>query len=153
MAPVMWVLWRLVLSADRLYAWQYNPNVAPPTTSDYTHASITFWGALLTPVVVGLTAAAIAFRRRQASRWPILETTVVAFPWLILMSGRLSNVFLCAIVAGYLLVGGAVVLSCSNVAACVVQRTWGRLALSAMVLCAGLLYLFCLNFSIIYVDT
>ena len=164
MAPVMWVLWRLVLSADRLHAWQYNPDVAPPTTSDFSRAAITFWVALLTPVIVGLTAAAIAFRRKQPSRWPVLEMTVVALPYLIFMTAALtpglgsltsvSAVFecaiACAIVALYLLVGGAVVLSCSNMAACVGQRTWGRLALSTMVLCAGLLYLFWLNFFIIY---
>ncbi len=163
MAPVMGVLWWLVLSADRLHAWQYYPDVAPPTASDYTRAAITFWGALLTPVVVGLTAAAIAFRRKQPARWPVLEMTVVAFPYLILMMGALtggipssnwlSPFLLCAIFAPYLLVGGAVVSSCSNMAACVAQRSWGRLALSALLFCAGLLYLFWFNFFILYLET
>ncbi len=162
MAPVMWVLWWLVLSADRLYKWQYNPDVAPPTASDYSRAAITFWGALLTPVVVGLTAAVIAFCRKQPSRWPVLEMAVVAFPCLILMTGllgrglsgsNLESIFICAFFVAYLVIGGAVVSGCSNMAACVAQRTWGRLALSAMVLCAGLLYLFWFNFFILYLDT
>ena len=163
LAPVMWALWRLVLWADRLHKWQYNPNVPPPTTSDYTRAAITFWVALLTPVVIGLAAAVIAFCRKQPSRWPVIEMIVVAFSWLIPITGQwtgaiysptwVSSVFFHAIVTAYLLAGGAVVSSCSNAGTCVGQRTWGRLVLSTMVLCVGLLYLFWLNLFIIYVDT
>ncbi len=162
MAPVMGVLWWLVGSADRLHAWQYNPDVAPPTASDYTRAAITFWVALLTPVVVGLTAAAIAFLRKQPSRWPVLEMAVVGFPCLILMTGFMGrrlggsnseSIFICSFFVAYLVIGGAVVSGCSNMAACVGQRTWGRLALSAMVFCAGMFYLLWWPAFIIYTDT
>lgn len=163
MAPVMWVLWRFVVSADRLYAWHYSEGYAPPTPADYTYAAIAFWTALLTPALVGSVTAFIAFRRKYRADWPFLELTIVVIPWLTGVTGELTHALYSSqwvgtalwqiISRASLLVGGAVVISCLNIGACVSRRKWGRLALSALVFCAGMLYLLWLNAFIIYLDT
>ena len=163
MAPVMWGLLQLVIWADRLHAWQYSPNYAPPATADFTRAAVVFWGTLLTPIFVGLVAAIVAFRRKYPPRWPVLEMTIVAIPYLLLAMGSLTGglyksnwvgvAFRHAINGAYLLIGGAVVLALLNMGACVHQRMWGKFALFAVVLSGGMLYLFWLNTFIIYIDT
>ncbi len=163
MAPVMWGLLQLVIWADRLYAWEYSPKYAPPTAVDLTRAAFVFWGALLTPILVGLAAAILAFRRKHLPRWPTLEIIIVAFPYLAMATGLLSGVLYksnsagttCwhAIMWASLFVGGAVVVSLLNLGACMRQRRWGKFALSAVALCAGMLYLFWLDAFIIYIDT
>jgi hypothetical protein len=164
MIPVMWVLWRQVLSADCLYLWNYSAHdLAPPTEADYTRAAITFWGALLTPVFVGLVAAIVAYRRKHAPSWPVLETIVVALPYLVIamahMSGFLydeaatGNACLSAIILAYLCIGGVVVVSILNIGACARQRVWRKLALSVVPICGGMFFLFWWNAFIIYIDT
>jgi hypothetical protein len=163
MVPVMWGLLQLVISADRLYAYLYSDGFAPPTPADYARAAVTFWGALLTPVLVGLGAAVVAFRRKYPPRWPFLEMAIVAFPYLGFAAGSLGGFLYksnsaghaCwyAMMGAYLVVGGAVVVSLLNLGACVRQREWGKFALSSVVLCAGMLYLLWLNAFIIYIDT
>jgi hypothetical protein len=51
------------------------------------------------------------------------------------------------------LVGGAVAAAGYNAGASVLQRTWGKLAVSMLTICAGMLYLFWLSGFIIYIDT
>ena len=162
MAPVMWALWRLVLSADRLYAWHYSENYLPPTQADYAYAAIVFWGALLTPVTVGLVMAVVTFRREGTARWPIAETCIVAVPLLALSSGLvhpladdtwLGNLLLGVLLWANFVVGGVVVTALLNLGACLRHRGWGRLALSALVSCGGTVYLLWLYAFIIYIDT
>jgi hypothetical protein len=88
---------------------------------------------------------------------------IVAFPYLAIATGLLSgvlyksnsagNAFWYAIMWASLLIGGVVVVSLLNLGACVRQRMWGKSALSTMVFCSGMLYLFWLNAFIIYIDT
>jgi len=163
MAPVMCGLLQLVIWADRLHAWQYSSNFAPPTTADFTRAAVVFWGALLTPIAVGLVAAVMAFRRKYPPRWPVLEIAAVAFPYLAIATGSLTGVLYKSNIAASacwytimwacLFVGGAVVVSLLNLGASVRERMWGKSALSALALCTGTLYLFWLNVFIIYIDT
>lgn len=163
MAPVMWALWRFVLSADRLHAWHYSDNYPPPTPADYAYAALAFWTASLTPVLVGLVAGIVAFRRKYRPARPVLELTIVVIPWVTFVTAELTNAIyssdwvataLWQILSGAcLFVGGAVIMSCLNMGACLPQRKWARLALSTLVLCAGELYLFWLNAFIIYIDT
>ena len=163
MAPVMWALWRFVRSADRLHAWQYSDEYSAPTPADHTYAALAFWMAVLTPILVGLVAAMAAFRRKYRAQWPVLEMTLVAIPWLTLVTGEVTGALyrsdwvgtaLWQVVSGACLVlGGVVAISGLNMGACMSRRTWGRLALSAVVLCAGTLYLFWFNAFILYVDT
>ncbi|MBN2561673.1 MAG: hypothetical protein JXQ75_12165 [Phycisphaerae bacterium] len=163
MAPVMWALLRLVVWADRLYAWQYSPRYAPPTPADYARAAVVFGMASLTPVLVGLAAAVAAFRRKYQPRWPILEAGVVACPylalaltlWLGLLHKPNSPLRFVGVVAiwGSVFLGGAVVAASLNMGASLRQRTWGKCALSALAICAGVLYLLWLHAFIIYLDT
>jgi hypothetical protein len=163
MAPVMWGLLQMVIWADRLHAWQYSPEYAPPTATDFTRAAVVFWVALLTPITAGLVAAVVAFRRKYLPRWPVVEMVIVAFPYLAIATGELSgvlyrshsagNAFWYAIMWASLLVGGAVVVSLLNLGACVRERMWGKSALSTVVFGSGMLYLFWLNAFVIYIDT
>lgn len=172
MAPVMWALLQLAHWADRLFAWQYSPEYfSPPTAADFTRAAIVFWGALLTPIFIGLVAAIVAFRKKYQPRWPILESLIVAFPYLPTGISLLSdsfhqsntggNTFFHAILTAFfsailwacLLVGGAIVICLLNLGACIRQRTWGKCAVVVVVLFAGVLYLFWLYSFIIYIDT
>lgn len=150
MAPIMWALWWLVISADRLHAWRYSDNFALPTTADFIRAAITFWGALLFPIAVGIAVAILAFRRQYTPRWSILETGIVAIPYLTLVAGHISETF---IMVASLIVGGTVVMSLLNLGACLRQRMWGKFGLSALVICGGALYPLWLYAFIIYVDT
>lgn len=163
MAPVMWALWRLVLSADRLHAWHYSESYPPPAPADYTYAAFAFWTALLTPAVMGLVAAVMAFRRKHPPCWPAIEIVIVAIPYLAMGIGSLTGVLYesnsaadacwLAIMWACLFVGGAIVVTLLNLGACMRQRMWGKFALSAGLFCAGTLYLFWLNSFIIYIDT
>ena len=164
MAPVMWGLLQLVISADRLYAWQYNQDsVLPPTAGDYTRAAVTFWGASLTLLLVGLVAAVVAFRRKHLPHWSVPEMVIVAFPYLALALGSLRGDLYKSNSVGSacwsvmfwacLFVGGAVVVSLFNLGACVRQRMWGKFALSIGTFCAGMLYMLWLYAFIIYIDT
>jgi hypothetical protein len=164
MAPVMWALWRLVLSADRLHAWRYSGGeLPPPAPMDYTYAAIAFWGALLTPVVVGLVAAVVAFRRSRPAHQPIAESCVVAIPLVVLLQGILWPSFpdsgwlgmlLWGILLGaQFLLGGVVVMALQNLGACARHHNWRRLSLSTLVVCGGMLHLFWLYAFVIYIDT
>jgi hypothetical protein len=164
MAPVMWGLLQTVIWADRLHAWQYSSEYAPPGAADSTRAAVVFWGALLTPMCVGLVAAVMAFRREEPPSWPVIEMVIVAFPYLAVTTGSLSGVLYTSTGAGmacwhaiimgaYLFVGGAVVMSLLNLGASVRRRMWGKCALSTLVFSSGALYLFWLNAFIIYIDT
>jgi hypothetical protein len=163
MAPVMWALWRLVASADRLFAWQYSDKYAPPTTADYTRAAITFWGALLTPVVVGSVAAVVAFRRKRPAHWSIPETCIAAIPLLALVlgicwpsclgSGWLGRLLEVVLFAAQFLLGGVIVMALLNLGACARRREWGKLVLSVLVSGGGMLYLLWWYAFIIYIDS
>lgn len=161
MIPVMLILWKLVLSADRLHAWKYSENFDPPTQSDRSFAAFAFFAALLTPFLIGLIAAIIAHYRKYRPCWPILETGIVATIYLMFMTGTIFTDFLMEIgdmaVIGFVgascLMGGVIVLVLTNMGACVQQRNWGKFAHSALVLLGGMLYLFWLYAFVIYVDT
>ena len=163
MIPVMWGLLQLVISADRLYGWQYSESIPRPTAADYTRAAVTFWGALLTPLLVGLVAAVVAFRRKYTPHWSVPETVIVAFPYLAVALGTLGAFLYkstslgsaCTYVMTWacLLVGGAVVVSLFNLGTCVRLRMWKKFTLSAFAFCAGTFYLLWLYAFIIYIDT
>ena len=163
MAPVMWGLLQMVIGADRLHAWQYSPEFAPPTEADFNRSAIAFWSALLTPICAGLVAAVVAFRRKDSPCWSVLEAAIIAFPYVVVVTGELSGVLYepdrvgtaCwrAIMGAYLVVGGAVVSCLLNLGACMRMRAWRKFSFCAVVLCAGMLYLLWWNAFIIYVDT
>jgi len=163
MAPVMWGLFRLVLWADRLHAWRYFQNYPPPTAADFTRAAVVFWASVLTPIVVGFVVAIVAFRRKYQPVWPILETGIIAVPYLSYIAGaslgilygerRTAYIFWFVILRACVLVGGAVVATCLNLGACLRRGAWGRFALSAAAVCAGMFYLLWLSGFIIYIDT
>ena len=149
MAPVMWGLLQMVIWADRLHAWQYSAEYAPPEAADFARAAVVFWGALLTPIFVGLVAAVMAFRREAPPSWPVVEMVIVAFPYLAIATGSLSGVLYTSTRAGmaswhaiimgaYLFVGGAVVVSLLNLGASVRRRMWGKSVLSTLVFSSGL---------------
>ena len=95
MIPVMLILWKLVLSADRLHAWKYSENAAPPTQSDHSFAGLVFMIALLTPLLIGLVAAIVAHHKKYQPCWPVLETVIVASTFLMFMTGAVfSNLFI-----------------------------------------------------------
>jgi hypothetical protein len=158
----MYGLFRLVCWADCLYGWQYSPECEPPTAADYARAAIVFWGSLLTPLCIGLVAAVVAFRKRHPARWPWGELGIVGLPALVLLGGVIrpfwddrwpGKILWYILVYANFLVGGAIVLALLNLGASLRRRKWGRLALSAVVFGAGLLYLFWLYAFIIYLDT
>lgn len=68
MAPVMWGLFALAVWADRLFRHNYSDKFPPPTSTDFTRAAMVLWIAVLTPVAVGLVAAAVAFRKSDTER-------------------------------------------------------------------------------------
>jgi hypothetical protein len=157
MAPVMYALWWLVFSADRLFAWQYSDKFDPPTTADYVRAAVTFWGALLTPVGVGLTAAIVTFRRDRRAQWPIAESCIVAIPLLALLQGLLwpssLNELWGLLLGAQFVLGGVAVMALQNLGACARDHYWGRLSLSLLVAFGAMLHLFWLYAFIIYIDT
>ena len=161
MVPVMLILWKLVLSADRLHAWKYSENVAHPTPSDHNFAALAFFTALLTPLIIGLTAVIIAHHKKYKPCWPILETIIMAFIFLMFMIGvffqnlftNISDLAVIGIVGASCLMGGVIVVVLINLGACVRQRSWGKFANSALVFIGGMLYLFWLYAFVIYVDT
>ncbi|MFH0825385.1 MAG: hypothetical protein V2B18_21750 [Pseudomonadota bacterium] len=162
MAPVMFGLFQLVCWADCLHAWQYSPKYDPPTTVDYVRAAIVFWGALLTPVCVGLVTAVVAFRKQYPARWPFGGMCIVVLPMLVLYGGVIwpfdDNSFVGRILWFILsysnfIAGGAIVMGLLNLGACIRHRKWGKLTLSALAFCVGWLYLFWLYAFIIYIDT
>jgi hypothetical protein len=162
MAPVMWGLWRLVVWADRLHAWQYSAQYAPPTEIDYARAAIVFWGALATPLLVGFAACVVAFRREYQERWPTVELILFALPWFVLYGSLLPIAKSLGGAVGYLeealligniLIGGTIVVTLQNIGACLRHRKWGKFTLSTLACCVGFLYLFWLYAFIIYLDT
>ncbi|MBT5608760.1 MAG: hypothetical protein HN742_31865 [Lentisphaerae bacterium] len=165
MAPVMLVLFKLVCWADCLHAHNYDPyEIPPPTATDFTRAAIVFWGALLTPLVVGLVAAVVAFRRSRPAHRPIAESCIVAIPLLVLLQGILWPSTLpdsgCVgmlpwgiLLGAQFLLGGVVVMALQNLGACARHHNWRRLLLSTLVACGGMLHLFWLYAFIIYIDT
>ena len=162
MAPVMWAFWQFVLSADRLHAWQYSDKYPPPTQADYTYAAIVFWTALLTPLAVGLVTAVTSFRREYSPRWIVGEMSIVSIPFLVLVGDVLfyfhgtkwvDALLWPTLFVPSFVIGGIIVMTMLNLGACVRHRTWGKLALSALVLSGGTLYLFWLYAFVIYVDT
>ncbi len=162
MIPVMLILWKLVLSADRLHAWKYSENFAHPTQSDHAFAALAFYTALLTPLLIGLTAAIVAHHKKCQPCWPILETVAVVSVYLMFIIGalfqnRFMNVSELLLVTGIAgascLMGGVIVVALLNLGACVRQRNWGKFANSALVCSGGMLYLFWLYAFVIYVDT
>ena len=161
MAPVMLILWKLVLSADRLHAWKYSENFARPTQSDQAFAALAFYTGLLTPLLIGLAAAIIAYRKKYKPCWPILETVAVACIFLMFITGALfqnlfmkvSDLAVIGIAGASCLMGGVIVVALLNLGACVRQRNKGKFANSASVFVGGMLYLFWLYAFIIYVDT
>ena len=163
MIPVMWGLLQLAISAECKNICYYSEKYPPPTAADFARAAVVFWGALLTPIFVGLVAAFLAFRRKHPPRWPVFEIVIVAVPYLAMASGFLSGVLyksnftgnacLFTIMWASLFVGGAVVVSLLNLGACVRQHMWGKFALSAVALCAGMFYLLWLDTFIIYINT
>ena len=163
MVPVMWGLFRLVIWADRLHAWQYSQKYPPPTPTAFTRAAVVYWTSLLTPVLVGCVAAIMSFRRRNLAAWPVPEIVVIALPYVSFATGslldvlygssHLANILWLVMLWSCILVGGAVVATFSNLGASVCHRTWGKCALSLAAVCAGMLYLFWLSTFIIYIDT
>lgn len=162
MIPLMWGWMRLVSDADRLYGWLYSEDIAPPTSADYRHAAVVFWGALLTPLVIGVVAAVVAFRQQHTARWPLTEAAITIVPLLALVagvtgsppgSGPVGQLVEAVLVGAHLLVGGGIVVALANVGACARHRRWGRLTLSGFVSSLGLLYLFWLYAFIIYINT
>jgi len=163
MAPVMWGLMQFVVSADHLHDWHYSHDCAPPTPADLAYAAIGYWTATLAPLAVGLGTAIVAFFREHRAKWPVVETAIIAFTWLALVTGDVTHAIYrtnwigailgLIIIWACLPIGGAVVMSCLNTGACVRGHKWGRLALSAVVICGGILYLMWLNAFIIYIDT
>jgi len=158
MIPVMWGWLQLVISADRLFAWEYSSKYPRPTAADYTRAAVVFWGALLTPAIIGLATAIVAFRRKYAPRWPVLELCIVAFAYVSSYAGLSLYKGLWrygddVVTGGYVLVGGAVVVALLDLGACLRQHFWGRAAISALALCGGMSYLAWLNAVILYLDT
>jgi hypothetical protein len=152
-----------VLLADRLFAWQYSDKFDPPTTADYVRAAVTFWGAFLTPAVVGLTAAIVTFRRDRRAQWPIAESCIVAIPLLALLErllwpSSLNEGWPAMTLWGLLLgaqfiLGGVTVMALQNLGACARDYNWGRLSLSLLVAFGAMLHLFWLYAFIIYIDT
>lgn len=155
MVPVMWILWKLVLSADRLHQWKYSENFPPPTQSDHNFASFAFFTALLTPLLIGLLAGIIAHYRKCQAYWPVIETVIAASVYLMFIVGMftLPEVMLSGLAGAYLLMGGVIAAVLINTGACVHQRKWGKFANSVVVLIGGMLFLYWLNAFIIYVDT
>lgn len=162
MAPVMYGLFRLVCWADCLHGWRYSPECEPPAPADYTRAAVVFWGSLLTPLGVGLVAAAEAFRKRYPARWPWGELGIVGLPALVLLGGIIrpfwgnswpGEILWHILIYANFLVGGAIVLALLNAGACLRHRKWGKLALSALSGVLGLLYLLWLYAFIIFLDT
>ncbi len=162
MAPVMYGLFRLVCWADCLSAWHYSES-NPPTSADYIRAAIVFWGSLLTPLCIGLVTAVVAFRKQYPAHWSFGEMCIVGLPISVLIVGIVCPPFgdtnLTGRIIWYILlyanifVGGAIVLALFNVGTSIRHRKWGKLSLSILVCCAGLLYLFWLYAFIIYIDT
>ena len=161
MIPVMLILWKLVLSADRLHAWKYSDNISPPTQSDYSFAALAFFTALLTPLLVGLIAAIIAYYKKYQSCWPLLETVIVASVYLLFsiaaiypdVLSKVSGMADAGVIGSSCLMGGVIVVILINMGACVRQRNWGKFTNSVMVFIGGILYLFWLYAFVIYVDT
>jgi hypothetical protein len=139
--PVMLILWRMVLLADRLHAWKYNEQSDPPTQSDYTFAALVFFPSLLTPLFFGLIAAFVAYYKKYRACWSLLETGAVASIYLMFIAGAVfKNLFMkneyvavIGIVGASCLVGGVIVTVLINAGACVRQRSWGKLANSVLV--------------------
>jgi hypothetical protein len=67
--------------------------------------------------------------------------------------GPWERVVVSVIFAANLLMGGVVVMVCQNAGACIRQRKWGRLGVSAIPFLGGMIYLCWLYAFIIYVDT
>ena len=166
MAPVMYGLFRLVCWADCLHSWQDSCKYDPlklATATEYTRAAIVFWGALLTPLVVGLIAAVVVFRRRHAAHWPIPELCLATIPVVMVLAlgiwspclggGWLGRFLMVVIFAAQFLLGGVIVMTLLNLGACARKREWGKLVLSVLVLSVGMLYLFWWYAFIIYIDT
>ncbi|MBM4104058.1 MAG: hypothetical protein FJ263_08410 [Planctomycetes bacterium] len=157
MIPVMLILWKLVLSADRLHAWKYYENIAPPTQSDYAFAALVFFASLLTPILIGIIAAIVAHHKKCEARWPVLETVIVVSIYLIIgvISQNLVSptMEVIGIAGASCLMGGVIVTALINLAACVRQRKWVKFVNSAMVFIGGELYLLWLYAFIIYIDT
>lgn len=141
MAPVMLILFKLVLSADRLHAWKYSENIDPPTQTDHTFAAFAFLTALLIPLLIGLTAAIIAHHKKYRPCWPILETAIVASIYLMFMIGvifqnlvmKVEYMAVIGIAGASCLMGGVVVTVLINLGACVRQRNWGKFTNSVLV--------------------
>jgi hypothetical protein len=149
----------LVIWADCLHSWHYSSKYDPPATVDYTRAAIVFWGALLTPMLIGLIMSVVAFRRDYPARWPIGEMIISASPWLMIyvpvfrasiLYGPSGDSFLSA---GNIILGGIIVMTLLNLGASARHRKWGKFALSAMASLGGILYLLWLYTVIIYLDT
>ena len=161
MAPVMLILFKLVLSADRLHAWKYSENIGTPTQSDHSFAALAFFTALLTPLLIGLMAAIIAHQKKSRPCWPIPETVIVASIYLMFIIGafftnhfmKVEHLAVIGIVGVSCLMGGVVVVVLINLGACVRQRNWGKFANSVLVFIGGMLYLSWLYAFVIYVDT
>ena len=161
MIPVMLILWKFVLSADRLHAWKYSENIAPPTQSDLSYAALAFFTALLTPLLIGLVVAFIAHPKKYRPCWPILETVIVASIYLMFITGavlsslfmKLEHISVIGIVGASWLMGGVVVVIVMNIEACVRRRNWGKFVNSVLVFLGGMLYLFWLYSFVIYIDT
>ena len=103
----------------------------------------------------------IAHHKKYKPCWPILETFIMAFIFLMFMIGvffqnlimNISDLAVIGIVGASCLIGGVIVVVLINLGACVRKRSWGKFANSALVFIGGMLYLFWLYAFVIYVDT
>jgi hypothetical protein len=169
-APAMWGLHHLVCWADRLYAWEYSDKYPPPTAEDFTRAAIVFWASFLIPLVTACVAAIVAFHRKSPSAWLLLESSIIALPYISLFVGMAmgvsgvspgtprasevtESIVWFVMLWACVLVGGAVVAAGHNLGVCIRHRTWGRFAVSVVAIGAGMLYLYWLSAFIIYIDT
>ena len=150
MIPLMWMFIHMAVSA------KYATSRPVPSAADRTCAAMVFWSTSATPAILGLLAGAVAFRRKLAPRWPLLEIGLVLLNYLAVGAMLLGDVAGSAgermILWPALLLGGVVVMSFLNVGASARERMWGKTSVSLLVGCAGLFHVAWLCSVILYLD-
>jgi len=150
MIPLMWMFLHMAISA------KYATTRPVPSAADRTRAAAVLWSTSATPAVLGLLAAAVAFRRKLTPRWPLLEIGLVLLNYLAVAAMLLGGVAGAAsermIEWPALLLGGVVVTALLNAGASARERMWGKVSVSLLVACAGLLHVVWLCSVILYLD-
>jgi hypothetical protein len=162
MAPVMGALYRLSIWAARLYDPYYFPQLYPPATSvDYTRAAVVFGFSALFPILVGLGAAVVAYRRKHTALWPSVELCIISPLLLLYCLAIISNsqqggaawpshfLWPCFSIS-FFAFGGTIVTSLLNLGACVIHRKWGLFALSFLTFLGAALPTLLMYVAVIY---